>query len=145
MWNRQVFLKTDVKTFFGRVCADGLSDSDIAAIIEEYTKRLAQRKQVRPHFIYAPSLVSYAQFASAGKIWEELQEAEREETKERLKSLHYEKCDEHPYSGTRVDLRRQSYRKAQGRRVGRGTGTAPIHLRSVGRYYRSQGRKNPHR
>ena len=52
MWERQVFLRSDVKTFFGRVCADGLSDSDIAAIVEEYTKRLAQRKQVRPYFIY---------------------------------------------------------------------------------------------
>jgi hypothetical protein len=51
----------------------------------------------------------------------------------------------HACSGMCVDLQHQSYRKAQGRRVGRGTGTAPIHLWSLERHYWSQGCKDPHR
>jgi hypothetical protein len=45
-------LKTDVKTFFERVNADGLSDDDIAAIVEEYAKRLTRRKEVCLHLVY---------------------------------------------------------------------------------------------
>ena len=37
------------------------------------------------------SPVSHAQFASAGEIWGESLEAEKDEAKERLKSLRYEK------------------------------------------------------
>lgn len=47
LWDRVIFLKTDVKAFFGRVCADGLSDSDITAIVEEYAQRLKKRTEVR--------------------------------------------------------------------------------------------------
>ncbi|KAF9642721.1 hypothetical protein BDM02DRAFT_3176536 [Thelephora ganbajun] len=78
LWDHTVFLRTDVKTFFGRVCVDGLSDGDIAAIVEEYVKRLTKRNE----------------FAAAGEVWEDLQEAEKDEAKERLKSLRYEKVIE---------------------------------------------------
>ena len=91
MWDRKVFLKTDAKKFFRRVCANGLSNNDITAIIEEYTKYLMQRKQVRPYFAYAPSLISYVQFVFSGGVWEELLEEEQEEAKEQRRSLHYEK------------------------------------------------------
>jgi len=55
LWDHTVFLKTDVKAFFGRVCADGLSDSDIETIVEEYVKRLAKRNEVCLYFAYITS------------------------------------------------------------------------------------------
>ena len=41
------------------------------------------------------TFISHAQFASAGEAWEDLRESERDEAKERLKSLRYEKYDVH--------------------------------------------------
>jgi len=96
---------------------------------------------LRPH----RSPTSRAQFASAGENWEESLEAEKDEAKERLKSLRYEKYIAHLRSGTRANLIIQSYRKAQRGRVGRGTGTTSVRLLSLERDCRSQGRKNPYR
>lgn len=55
MWDHTIHLKTDLKTFFGRVFADGLSDSGIAAVVEEYVKRLAKRNEVCFHIAYITS------------------------------------------------------------------------------------------
>jgi hypothetical protein len=55
LWDHTVFLRSDVKTFFERVCVDGLSDSDIAAIVEEYAKRLTERREVCNCFAYTTS------------------------------------------------------------------------------------------
>jgi hypothetical protein len=54
-----IFLKSDVKAFFGRVCADGLSDSDIAAIVDKFVERLKKRNEVcaRPSEIFVSSHV----------------------------------------------------------------------------------------
>ena len=80
---------------------------------------------------------SRAQFASAGEIWGESLEAEKDEAKERLKSLRYEKYNVHFRSGTRANLGIQSYRKAQRRRVGRGTGTTSVRILGLERDCRS--------
>ena len=92
------------------------------------------------HFI-----TSHAQFASAGEKWGESLEAEKDEAKERLKALRYEKYYVYLRSGTRANLGIQSNRKAQGGRVGRRTGTTPIRLRGIERDCRSQSCKNPYR
>lgn len=56
--------------------------------------RTASRKG-RRYVITSPTLffISHHQFASAGGLWEDLKEAEKDEAKERLKSSRYEKYD----------------------------------------------------
>lgn len=64
-------MRSDVKAFFERVCVDGLSDSDIATVIEEYVKRLAKRNEVCRCFIYlasSPHARSLLLLAKLGKI-----------------------------------------------------------------------------
>jgi hypothetical protein len=72
MWERQVFLRTDAKMFFERVSADGFSDSDIAAIVEEYAGRLTRRKEVRlcfPHIASPSHIRSLLPPARFGKTY----------------------------------------------------------------------------
>lgn len=77
-WDPVVFLRADVKAFFGRVCADGISESDFTAIIDEFSRRRTKRNE----------------FAAAGQQWEARREAEKDEAKERIKSQRYEKVIE---------------------------------------------------
>lgn len=51
-----------------------------------------------PTFSISSSFASHPQFAAAGKQWDARREAEKDEAKERVKSLRYEKCDVHPVS-----------------------------------------------
>lgn len=62
-----------------------------------------QKTRGMPSLFVYRRLTSHAQFASAGEAWEELREAEKDEAKERLKSLRYEKYDDHSRSRTYVN------------------------------------------
>ena len=84
MWDHAVFLRSDVKMFFGRVCADGLSDDDIKTVVEEYAKRLTKRNEVCFHFacITPPShMSSLLLLARVGKAYKR-----QKETKQRSDS-----------------------------------------------------------
>lgn len=52
MWDNRIFLRRDVKRFFARVCADELTDEDIAAIISTHTDNLAKRNEVSHYLVY---------------------------------------------------------------------------------------------
>ena len=54
-WIRSLFLKADVEAFFGRFHAYGLSDNDIAAIVEEVAQRSQKRNKVCPCFPHSAS------------------------------------------------------------------------------------------
>lgn len=86
MWDRAIFLRADVKAFFGRVCADGLSDSDVAAIVDQYSQRLTKRSEVCLHFLYiaaSPHMRSLLLPERCGRSCER-----RKKTKQRSDSRH---------------------------------------------------------